>query len=252
MGSGEEDLGPAILAADVGDDRAGAVADAKHLARDLLVAADDALGAAEIDDDVAKLDALDDSGDDLSGPLLEFLILPLALGIADLLEDDLLGGLGGDPSELDRRQRIDDIIADHRSGLKLLAVLEADLLEIVLDLLDHFDDPPQAKVARGRVELGADVVLGAVAGTGGALDRILHSLDHDHPVDQLLARDGVGDGDQLGLVGGDGAGRCGCFGSHIGQSCPSVSSICSIVSAPSALSGAVAAMSLSVKISLAE
>ena len=205
----EEDLRPPVLAADVEDQRAGAVADADDLARDLLVAADDALGAAEVDDDMAELDALDDAGDDLAGAVLELLILALALGVADLLEDDLLGGLGGDPAELDRRQRIDDEVAERGAGLELLRILEADLLEIILDLLDHLDDAPQAQVARGRIELGADVVLGAVAGAGGALDRVLHRLDDDHPVDQFLARDGVGDRDQLGLVGGNGAGRAG-------------------------------------------
>jgi hypothetical protein len=201
------------------DQRAGAVADAEHLARDLLVAADDALGAAEVDDDVAELDALDDAGDDLADAVLELLILALALGVADLLEDDLLGGLGGDAAELDRRQRIDDEVADHGAWLQLLRVLEAHLLEIILDLLDHFDDAPQAQVAAVRIELGADVVLGAVAGAGGALDRVLHRLDDDHPVDQFLARDGVGDRDQLRLVRGDGArgagsGGCG-FGGHV-------------------------------------
>ena len=97
MGARQEDLRPARLAADGHDQGADAVADADHLARDLLVAADDALGAAEVDDDVAELDALDDAGDDLAGAVLELFVLALALGIADLLEDHLLGGLGGDP-----------------------------------------------------------------------------------------------------------------------------------------------------------
>ena len=119
----EEDLRPAVLAADRHDQRADAVADADHLARDLLVAADDALGAAEIDDDVAELDALDDAGDDLAGAVLELLILALALGVADLLEDHLLGGLGGDPAELDRRQRVDDEVADRGALLELLRAL---------------------------------------------------------------------------------------------------------------------------------
>ena len=110
----QEDLRAAVLAADRQDQRADAVADADHFARDLLVAADDALGAAEVDDDVAELDALDDAGDDLAGAVLELLILALALGVADLLEDDLLGGLGGDAAEFDRRQRIDDEVADAR------------------------------------------------------------------------------------------------------------------------------------------
>ena len=104
--------GPAVLAADLEDQRADAVADADDLARDLLVAADHALGAAEVDDDVAELDRLDDAGDDLAGAVLEFLVLALALGVADLLEDHLLGGLRGDAAELDRRQRIDDEVAE--------------------------------------------------------------------------------------------------------------------------------------------
>ena len=117
VGARQEDLRAAGFAADRQDQAADAVADADHFARDLLVAADDALGAAEVDDDVAELDALDDAGDDLAGAVLELLILALALGVADLLEDDLLGGLGGDPAELDRRQRVDDEVADRGVGL---------------------------------------------------------------------------------------------------------------------------------------
>ena len=208
----QEDLRAAGLAADRHDERADAVADADHLARDLLVAADDALGAAEVDDDVAELDALDDAGDDFVGAVLELFKLALALGVADLLEDDLLGGLGGDSAELDRRQRVDDEVADRRALLELLRALQVDLLEMVLGLLDDFEHAPQAQVAGLAVELGADVVLGAVAGAGGALDRVLHRLDDDALVDQLLARDSVGNGEQLGLVGADGSG---CGGGHV-------------------------------------
>ena len=94
MRAAEEDLRPAIFAEHVQDQRADAVVDADHFARDLRVAADHALGAAQVDDDMAELDALDDAGDDLADPVLELLELALALGVADLLEDDLLGGLG--------------------------------------------------------------------------------------------------------------------------------------------------------------
>src|SRR4030095_13628535 len=165
--------------------RANAIADADHLARDLLVAADDALGAAEGDDDVAKFDALDDAGDDFAGAVLELFMLALALGVADLLEDDLLGGLGGDAAELDRGQRIDDKVADRWGLLELLRAPQVDLLQIILDTLDDVDDAQQAKVAGGRVELGADVVLGTVAGAGGALDGVFHRLDDDGAVAQL-------------------------------------------------------------------
>jgi hypothetical protein len=207
MGAAEEDLRAPVLAADRQDQRADAVADSHHFARNLLVAADDALGAAEVDDDVAELDALDDAGDDLPGAVLELLILTLALGVAHLLEDHLLGGLRRDAAELDIGQRIDDEIAQIGAGLELLRVLQADLLEMVVDLLDHLDDAPQPHVARFRVDLGADVVFRAVAGAGAALHRILHRLDDDAAVDQFLARHRIGDGEQLGLVGGNGGGH---------------------------------------------
>ena len=80
---------------------------------------------------------------------------------------------------------------------------------MILGLLDHFEHAPQAEVAGLAVELGANVVLGAIAGAGGALDRVLHRLDDDALVDQLLARDRVGDRDQLGPVGADGGGSSG-------------------------------------------
>src|SRR5204862_550751 len=78
---------------DVGAD---AIAVAEGFARDQFVAAHDALAPAEIDDDVAVFDALDLTVDDLADAVLELLVLAVALGVAHLLDDDLLGGLGGD------------------------------------------------------------------------------------------------------------------------------------------------------------
>src|SRR3546814_13745950 len=86
---------------------------------------------------MAEFDALDDAGDDLSDAILEFLELALALGVADLLEDDLLRGLRLDAAELDRRQRNDDIIADDRARLELLRRLDRDLTEIIRHCLEH-------------------------------------------------------------------------------------------------------------------
>src|SRR5690606_4437382 len=117
-----------------------------------------------------EFDRLDDPGYDLPGAILEFLILAFALGIADLLEDDLLGALRVDPTKIDRRQRIDDVIAQRGPRLQLPGLLEIDLLEVILNLLDHFDHAPQAQVAGQRIELGADVVFGTVARAGGLLD----------------------------------------------------------------------------------
>ena len=133
----QEDLRSALLAPHVVDVGADAVAEAHVLARDHLVAADDALGAAEIDDDVAVLDALDGAVGDLADAVLVLVVLALALGLAHLLHDHLLGVLRGDAAEIERRQRLGDQVADLGLGVAPLGVGQRDLRRVVLDRLDH-------------------------------------------------------------------------------------------------------------------
>ena len=71
MGARQENLRPARFLAHVVDIGAHALALAEILARDQLVAAQHRLGAAEIDHDVAELDALDEAVDDVADAVLE-------------------------------------------------------------------------------------------------------------------------------------------------------------------------------------
>ena len=127
MRARQEDLRAALLAPHVIDIGAHAVAVAEGLARDQLVAADDRLAAPEIDDDVAVFDALHRAVDDLADAVLEVLVLPVALGLAHLLHDDLLGRLRGDAAVIERRQRLGDVVADLRRGIAQARVLDRDL-----------------------------------------------------------------------------------------------------------------------------
>src|SRR5262249_10390114 len=86
VGARQEDLRAARLLAHVVDVGAHAVRRPQRLARDRFVATHDGLAAAaEIDGDVAVVDALHRAGDDLADPVLEFLVLALALGLAHAL-----------------------------------------------------------------------------------------------------------------------------------------------------------------------
>src|SRR5690606_23912519 len=61
----------------------------------------------------------------------------------------------------------------------------------------------EGQLARTRVDGGADVVLGAVAGARTLGDRLFDRLDDDLLVDGLLARHGFGDLQELKSVGAD-------------------------------------------------
>ncbi len=69
------------------------------LARHLLAHRQHRLGAAEVDDDVAALEAPHDARDELALALLVLVEDVLALGLAHALQDDLLRGLRGDAAE---------------------------------------------------------------------------------------------------------------------------------------------------------
>jgi len=99
-----------------------AVAVAEYLARQHLVAANDGFATAQIDNDAAVFDPLDDAVDDIADAVLEFLILPVALGLAHLLHDDLLGRLRGDAAIFQRRQSVGDGVADLGARIGALGV----------------------------------------------------------------------------------------------------------------------------------
>src|SRR5690606_26574442 len=113
-----------------------------------------------------------------------------------------------------------------------------------LNFLNHLNNTPQTQITCLHIELRPDVVFRAITGTGSALDRFFQSLYDNCPIDHLLGCHRIGNRQKLGLVRGNGASHQSC------SSCSkSVSS--SIISTPALSSGAVAAISLSVKSSLA-
>ena len=191
MGARQEDLGAALLPPHVVNVRPDTVAVAEILARQALVPADDGLGPPEIDDDVAVLDALDDAVHDLAEAILVLVVLALAFGLADLLNDDLLGVLRRHAPEIQRRQLLGDEIAHLRRGIALARLLERDLGRLHDDVVHHLEQPLQPDFARVRVDLGADLVLAAIARLGRLLDRIFHGGDDDLAINGFLARYGV-------------------------------------------------------------
>src|SRR5689334_24526692 len=154
----EDDLRSLAGLLNVEDERPDAVALAVPLARDLLLLRQDGVRAAEVDDDVLLLEALDDAlVGELALPVLELVVDDLPLGIADALDDVLLGGLRRDAAELLRRQLGEQLIADLGLGIHLGArVGESDLVLGVLDLVDDGLDLEQLDLAELGVELRLD------------------------------------------------------------------------------------------------
>src|SRR5690606_13492758 len=120
----QEDLRAALLPAYVVYIGAHAVAVTQVLARNHFVAADDALGPAEVDDHVAVLDPLHGAIDDFANAILVLVVLPLALSLTHPLHDDLFGVLRGDAAEIERWSGFSDGIAKLRHRVPPLCFLQ--------------------------------------------------------------------------------------------------------------------------------
>ena len=123
------------------------------------------VGLAEVDGDGAPLEPLDGPGDEVAALVFELVEEAVALGLADLLDDDLLGRLGGDPAQ--------------QLGVHLLAVLDR------LDL------------AGLGVDRDVDLVGVGVVLLGRRLQRRLDPLEQNILGDILVAVDAIDDADQI-------------------------------------------------------
>ncbi len=161
------------------------------LARDTVIATDNAFGAAEVHDDMAIFDALDDTGDDFADTVLVLIVLALAFGIANLLHDDLFGRLGSNTAEIERRKLFLQLVTCHQVLINLLGLGQAQFLGLVLELLVRHNglDAPQRLLACHRIDLRTNVVLLAVFRFCGLLDCFLHGLDDNRLINCLLFGD---------------------------------------------------------------
>ena len=201
--------GPLVEARDLLDHRLDALRVVVALAVDLLGLRQQRLDAlAQLHERVAGVGLLHDAGDQLADAVAVLLEHHVALGLADALQDDLLGGLRGDPPEVVGRDvALVDLVAvllelgrvDLRLlGLAHLARLGVDRRALVdrlddqvrLEALgdDQFDD---AEVGGLAVHLHARVLGRAGLLLVGGQQRV---LERDHQLlglDALLARERV-------------------------------------------------------------
>src|ERR1700761_3268730 len=192
MRAGEEDLRAARLLPHIVDVGAHAVAVAEALARDQLVAAQQGLGPTEVDHEVAVFRPLHHAVDDLAAAILELSELALAFIFTDELDDDLLRRLRRDAAEIDRRQWVDDELAEADLRLEFPRDMQRNLSVLVFGGFDDLGPAGEPDIAGLAVDRRANVLLMAILGATRFLDRLLHGFQNLVAVDRFLARDGIG------------------------------------------------------------
>ncbi len=148
-------------------------------------------GLAQVVDHVLALDTLDGRVQDFLfavGVLVEDRV---ALGLADLLKDDLLGELGGDAAKDSLGDfGNEEFTTGFGGGIHFAGLLDGDLEVGVLDLLGRFDDGLDGigvDFAGILVEDGAEIFLRLVILSGGDNDGILDRADDDARVNAFFA-----------------------------------------------------------------
>src|SRR5688572_2380891 len=192
----QEQLRAARLGANLVQQALDAVLRLDWLARDQVLARNEALGvAAEIDVRAVTIDALDDAADELACAILVRIDDLLAFGLAHFLHDDLLRGLRRDAAELHGLHRLLDESTDLGFRIDVERVLEPQLARRFLDLArvvgEHFPAPKRLVAAVRAVDRNAHVDVVAVTFPRGGRERRLDGFENHRLLDALLVRDRV-------------------------------------------------------------
>ncbi len=168
------------------------------LSRDGFIAPQQRLGAAEIDDNIAKFHTLYQAVDDIADTFLVFLELTLAFGVPDLLYDHLLGRLSGNAAKIYRRQGIYYEFSDFYFRVGLLRRIKCGLGDFVLHLVRHLDISGENNLTAFAIDGGPDIVLMTVFGGPGLLYCLFHRFQNFVLFNTLVTGDSFGHLQQLG------------------------------------------------------
>ena len=154
MGPADDDLRPLGRLADLDDVRLQPGAVLVALVGDLLGLGQQGLHLAQVEQGVAVVGLLDDAGDDVAFLAGVLLVLLVPLDLANALEDDLLGRLGGDAAEV--VGRVVPLVEDVAVLVELLAV-DADLAGLRVDRDDRLLGGVRASLVGGDERVGQRV-----------------------------------------------------------------------------------------------
>src|SRR6185295_1114850 len=201
MGPRQRDLRSLGAAPHLEDERANAIARVVALPGNLLAVGQDRLGLADLQDDVALLDAVDHPAEDLAFLAGELRVDPLALGVPHLLEDHLLGGLGGDAAQILERLVLQELELHVQLGLRRqrLGIGQADLELGIGDLLDHPLAVIDTELAGLPIDVDTDVLARAERLSRSRQQGRLQRLEEDLFIDPLLPAQLIDHDDQFSV-----------------------------------------------------
>jgi hypothetical protein len=171
-----------------------AVAGAQVFFRDHLAAAQAAFDLPALDDDVALVHALDGAHEDLVAARHEVVQQHFALGVADLLQDHLLGGHGADAADRHGVDGLLDEVAFFDVGDVVAHVGDEFLGVRILQAGGIGHHQPAAEgfvIAAVAVHRDADVHLALVELLGGLRQGRLDGAENDVTLHVFLTGDGI-------------------------------------------------------------
>src|SRR3989449_3376762 len=180
-GARQDQLWAARLAVDLHHPGAHPVADPEVLLRDHVLARQQRLEPAGLDDGAAALHALHRAGDQLVAPRQEVVQDLLALGVADALQDHLLRSLRADAAELDRLERLLDEVLQLDIRFALLRFRQRDLRRRRLErVVGHHLPAPERLVGSGvAVDVHAHVDILGILFLGRRGERHFEGAEDD-------------------------------------------------------------------------
>ncbi len=180
VSAAQNDLRAATVASYLGNIRANFIVGAITLSGDLVLARHNRFRTPQADRQRPVTDALHRAGDEIAFTLNKFLVQCFTFGLADALQDNLLGCLRGDAAKTDARlNRHHDRVANLRIRHMLSRLVERDLGLIGLNRIDDLFFQVNVRLS-GRIDPSLDTLVVADVGIAliGGNQRLRQGVHH--------------------------------------------------------------------------
>ena len=191
VNAGNDDLGTSGGFLHLDDDHTDSVAHGEALQARLLPPGKSTLCRSQVDNHVGALGPLHQAGDHLADPLAVFFEDALPFRLANLLQNHLLGRLGGNAPQDVGGFLYFHLSVDRGIGIDSAGRGQGDLVGGVGDGFNDLFDRVNLDPARVLVEGGGQFLGGLVVLAGGHQNCILDGADHNFRIDSLFLAEKV-------------------------------------------------------------
>lgn len=163
------------------------------LERDKLVEEKDRLEKEKIKDKIEILEKIEGEVEDLEKEIIVLVIMEVKLGLEKFMKNKMIGRMGWDEEEINRRKMIGNEVEKMRIGIKVERNEKRNMSWVIIEIIKELKKEMKIDIEGIRIDVGEDIDLMEIERKRGIMDRIGNGRKKDIKVNRIIEGERIGD-----------------------------------------------------------